>query len=55
MLSPIKFAKRVYITFTVPREKSRIVSMTSSRVKNIVVFSTRSRFLGKLVYCVTFE
>ena len=38
----------------VPFEKSKIVSFTSSIMKNIVVFSTRSKFVVKMICCIAF-
>ena len=47
--------KLIYKTLTIPCEKSKIVSFASSEMKNIVVFSSQSRFPGKIVYCIAFE
>ena len=46
----------IYITLTVPREESKMVSFASSIMKNIVVFAFgfRARFLAKLIYCTVF-
>ena len=41
-------------TFTVLCEKSRIVSLIYSILKNIFVFPAPSRFLVKLIYRITF-
>ena len=41
-------------TFTVPCEKSKTVSFTSSIMKNIAAPSARSRFPLKSIYCVAF-
>ena len=43
--------KHVHNTFTLPREKSEIAPFTSSRMENIVVFRTQSRFPVKLICC----
>ena len=60
---PNKFAEQTYNTFTVPCEKSRTVSLTSSITKNIVVFPVmkntviflgESKFPVKLVCCIAF-
>ena len=37
----------------VPCKKSIIVSSTSSRMKNIVIFPAYTRFPVKLIYCIS--
>ena len=44
------YVERVYNT----REKFSIVSLTSSRMKSIVVFPSRSRFSVKLICSIAF-
>ena len=39
----------------VPCEKSNIVSLISSSIKSIVVSPARSKFLVKLICCITFR
>ena len=51
----IKFIELVYNAFSFPCEKTYIVSLTSSIIKNIVVFPARFRFPGKLIGLTTFE
>ena len=50
---------KCYIVLTVPSEKSKIDSFTSSKMKKIVVLpltsSLRFRFPLKLIYCIAFE
>ena len=50
---------KLYNTPTVPCKKSKIVSFTSSILKNIVVLSltplTQFRFPPKLTCCIAFE
>ena len=38
----------------VPSKKSKAVSFTSSRTKNIAAFPAPSRFPVKLIYCIVF-
>lgn len=49
-----KLAELIYNIFTVPCEKSRIVSLTSSMMKNIFVFPARCRFPDKYNCCMAF-
>ena len=44
----------IHNTFTVPCEKSKIVSFASSIMKQIVAPSSRSRFPVKWICCVAF-
>ena len=44
----------MYNTLTVLCEKSKIVSFTSSIIKNIVVLAFQSKFLVKLICCIAF-
>ena len=46
--------KCIYSTFTFPCEKSKIVSLTSSIMKNTVLFATLSRFPVELICGVAF-
>ena len=48
------FVELVYNTFAFPCENSRIVLLTSLIMNNIAVFPARSRFLVKLICCITF-
>ena len=50
----MKFIKQIYSTFPIPCAKSKIVSLTSSIMKEIVAFLTHSRFPVKLICCITF-
>ena len=43
---------KIYNTFTVPCEKSKMVSFASSIMNNIVVFLSRSRFAVKLIFFI---
>ena len=45
----IKFIERVYNAFIVPFENSKIISLTSSIMKYIVLFPAHSRFPVKLI------
>ena len=47
-----KFAESAYNAFTILYEKLRIVSLSSSRMKNIVVLPTFSRFPINIIYRV---
>ena len=46
--------KHSFNTFTVPCEKSKIVSFTSSRMKNADVSSAQSAFPVKLICYIAF-
>ena len=46
--------ENIYNTFTVPWEKSKIVSIACSIMKNIVPHAAQSRFPGKLICCIAF-
>ena len=46
--------KHSFNTFTVPCEKSKIVSFTSSRMKNTDVSSAQSAFPVKLICYIAF-
>ena len=46
--------KSIRNTFTVPCEKSKMVSFASSIMENIVVFPSPSRFAVKLIYYTAF-
>ena len=52
----ILYLKKVKLqfTFTVSCEKSKMVSLASSVMTNIVVCPDRFRFLVKLICCITF-
>ena len=45
----------IHNTFTVPCEKSKMVSFTSSIMKNIIAPLSCSRFSVKLLYCIAFR
>ena len=45
----------MYNTLTFPCEKSKMVSFNSSIMKNIVVFSSQSRFPVKLICSIAFQ
>ena len=47
-------AKQIYQTPTVPCEKSKTVSFAYSKMKNIVVFPSRSKYLVTLISCLVF-
>ena len=49
-----KVVEHTYITLTFPCEKFKMVSFTSSIMKNIVAFPSRSRFAVKLICCIVF-
>ena len=55
LLIPDIFVEHAYNFFTVSYEKSRIVSLTSSVMKNISVFPVISRFAVKLICFIGFE
>ena len=42
----------IHNSFTVPCEKSKVVSFASSIMKNIGLFPRRSRFAVKLTLCI---
>ena len=46
--------EHIHNTFTVPCEKSKMVSFTSSIMKNIFVFLSQFRFAVKLICCIAF-
>ena len=46
---------RFYNTLTVPCERFKTFSFTSSMIVNIVVFPSWSRFPVKLICCIAFE
>ena len=46
--------KHIDNTFTVPCEKSKMVSFASSIMKNIVAPAAQSRFPVKLICCIAF-
>ena len=56
ILEQNKIAEHIYSTLTVPFEKSKIVSFTSSIMKNIIVFAflSRAEFPVKLICCIAF-
>ena len=43
-----------YNTFTVPCERSKVISFAFSIIKNIIVFPAQSRPPIKLIYCTAF-
>ena len=45
---------RSYNSYVVPCEKSKIVSLASSRTKNIFVSPAQSMFAVKIICCVAF-
>ena len=47
-------SKYVYNAAKVPFEKSKMASFTSLIMKNVVVFSPRSIFSAKLIFCIAF-
>ena len=54
ILKQKKIVEHIHNTFTVPCEKSKIVSFASSIIKNIAMFPSRSRFVVKLICCIAF-
>ena len=54
MLEQNKIVEHIHNIFTVPCEKSKMVSFTSSIMKNVIVFPSRSRFAIKLICCIVF-
>ena len=49
-----KSYNNIHSTFTVPREKPKMVSFALSTMKNIVAPSARSRFPAKLIFCFAY-
>ena len=54
ILMPNIFVECINNTYTVPDEKSRIVSLTSLIMKNILLFPAHSRFPVKLIFSIAF-
>ena len=56
ILEQNKVVEYIYNIFTVPCEKSNMLSFASSIIKKIAVFAflSRDRFPVKLVYCFAF-
>ena len=46
--------EHIHNTFTFPCQKSKTDSFSSSIIKNIAVFPSRSRFTVKLICCFDF-
>ena len=46
--------ENIYNTFTVPYEKSKMVSIAYPILKNIVAPSAQSKFPVKLICCIAF-
>ena len=54
ILEQNKIVEHIHNTFTVPCEKSKMVSFASSIMKNIVAPAAQSRFPVKLICCIAF-
>ena len=54
MLEQNKTVEHIYNTFTFPCEKSKMVSFTSSIMKNIKLLLLTSRIPVKLISCIAF-
>ena len=55
ILEQNKIGEHVYNTLTVPCKKSKMVSLTSSIMKNIVAPACQSRLPVKLICCIAFR